>query len=258
MDYDIAIVGAGPAGLALARTLAGTPLRVVLIERQDEEELANPPIDGRDIALTHLSRRILQRIGAWEHIPAQEISPLQKAKVIDGDSPYTLNFDDSGHTGEPLGYLIANHLIRKALYEVTAPLEGVEILAGSEVESVTSNAERAELVLRGGRRLSVRLLIGADTRFSRTRQQMGIGADMKDFGRVAVVCRMQHELPHQNTAWECFHYGRTLAILPMPGNASSIVITVRPTRRRISSPWMRRCSMPISNTGSGNVLAGCS
>ncbi len=80
MDYDIAIVGAGPAGLALARTLAGTPLRVVLIERQDEEELANPPIDGRDIALTHLSRRILQRIGAWEHIPAQEISPRRRQR----------------------------------------------------------------------------------------------------------------------------------------------------------------------------------
>jgi len=40
------------------------------------------------------------------------------------------------------------------------------------------------------------------------------------------VCRMQHQLPHQNIAWECFHYGRTLAILPMPGDSSSIVITV--------------------------------
>jgi ubiquinone biosynthesis UbiH/UbiF/VisC/COQ6 family hydroxylase len=55
---------------------------------------------------------------------------------------------------------------------------------------------------------------------------MGIPAEMNDFGRVAIVCRMEHENPHENIAWECFHYGRTLAILPMPGNASSIVITV--------------------------------
>ncbi len=226
MDYDIAVVGAGPAGLALARALADTGLRMVLLDCQDEAHLADPPVDGRDIALTHLSRRLMEQLGAWARIPADEISPLRAARVIDGDSPYTLDFDnDTGH-GAPLGYLVANHLIRRSLYEVAAPLDRVDLIAGAEVVSVSSDAECARVELADGRCLSARLLIGADTRFSATRRQMGIGAMMKDFGRVAIVCRMQHELSHQNTAWECFHYGRTLAILPMPGNASSIVITV--------------------------------
>lgn len=226
MDYDIIVVGAGPAGLALARALADTDLSVALVDQQPEQRLATPSIDGRDIALTHLSRRILQRMGAWEHIPANEVSPLQQARVVDGDSPYTLDFDSDGRAGEPLGFLVANHLIRKALYEVVAPLDRVDILPDTAVGSVGSSADAAEAVLADGRRLTARLLIGADTRFSNTRRQMGIGAEMKDFGRVAIVCRMQHELPHENTAWECFHYARTLAILPMPGKASSIVITV--------------------------------
>ena len=226
MDYDIAVAGAGPAALAFARSLADTGLRIVLLERQTGEQLASPPVDGRDIALTHLSRGILQRLGAWDHIPADQISPLQRARVIDGDSPYTLDFEGSGRGAEPLGYLVANHLIRKALYEVTASLDSVDILTGADVVSVGSDAEEAKVSLADGRRLSARLLIGADTRFSNSRRQMGIGAEMKDFGRVAIVCRMLHELPHEHTAWECFHYGRTLAVLPMPGNASSIVITV--------------------------------
>ena len=96
MDYDIAVVGAGPAALAFARALADTSLRILLIERQSEQQLAEPAVDGRDIALTHLSREILQRMGAWERIPAQEISPLQRARVINGESPYTLDFDDGG------------------------------------------------------------------------------------------------------------------------------------------------------------------
>lgn len=226
MDYDIVVVGAGPAGLALARSLAGNGLRMALIERQAETELADPPVDGRDIALTHLSRSILQRLGAWDRIAADQVSPLQQAKVLDGDSAYTLEFDNSGQAGEPLGYLIANHLIRRALFEAVAPLDGVDLLSDTTVTRVSSSADAAEAVLADGRRLSARLLIGADTRFSDTRRQMGIGAEMNDFGRVAIVCRMQHELAHDNTAWECFHYGRTLAVLPMPGNASSIVITV--------------------------------
>ena len=49
---------------------------------------------------------------------------------------------------------------------------------------------------------------------------------MTDFAKTAIVCRMEHEQSHEQIAWECFHYGRTLAILPMAGNMSSIVITV--------------------------------
>jgi len=40
MTYDIIIVGAGPAGLSFARSLASTGLRIALIEKQTEEQLA--------------------------------------------------------------------------------------------------------------------------------------------------------------------------------------------------------------------------
>ena len=36
---------------------------------------------------------------------------------------------------------------------------------------------------------------------------------------------MEHEVSHDHIAYECFHYGRTLAILPLNGNQSSIVVT---------------------------------
>ncbi len=48
---------------------------------------------------------------------------------------------------------------------------------------------------------------------------------MHDFGRVAIVCRMTHEVSNQGIAYECFHYGRTLAVLPLSDTESSIVIT---------------------------------
>ena len=54
---------------------------------------------------------------------------------------------------------------------------------------------------------------------------------MQDFGRACIVCRMEHDDPHDGVAFECFHYGRTLAILPLNGNQSSIVITAPMTEQ---------------------------
>jgi len=225
MHYDIVIIGAGPAGLGFARLLADTGLRIAMVDRQPAEELADPAVDGRDIALTHQSKRILEQLGAWQSLPEDGISPLREARVIDGDSSDVLGFDGPGND-EPLGWLVANHLIRKALFDAVQPLDRVDILSGVSATAVSSTDAFALVNLSDGQQLTASLLIGADTRFSETRRNMGIAAEMNDFGRVAIVCRMEHEKSHENVAWECFHYGRTLAILPMPGNASSIVITV--------------------------------
>ena len=56
-QYDIIIIGAGPAGLSFARSLSDTGLQIILLERQTESILVNPPEDGRDIALTHSSEK---------------------------------------------------------------------------------------------------------------------------------------------------------------------------------------------------------
>ncbi len=68
MTYDIIVSGSGPAGLSFARSLAHTGLRIALVEKQDKQQLAEPEFDGRDIALTHLSVRILKELGIWSRI----------------------------------------------------------------------------------------------------------------------------------------------------------------------------------------------
>jgi len=70
------------------------------------------------------------------------------------------------------------------------------------------------------------LVVSADSRFSEIRRMMGISADLHDFGRVCIVCRMRHERSHEGIAHECFFYGQTLAVLPLSDRESSIVITV--------------------------------
>jgi ubiquinone biosynthesis UbiH/UbiF/VisC/COQ6 family hydroxylase len=56
---------------------------------------------------------------------------------------------------------------------------------------------------------------------------MGISSFMEDFAKTMIVTKMEHKLSHQNTALEIFDYGKTLALLPLAGNSSSIVLTVK-------------------------------
>jgi len=226
MNFDVTIVGAGPVGLSFARALSDTSLNIAIIDRQTSKSLANPPEDGREIALTHLSKKILTSFGIWQEIDQNEISLIKEAKVINGVSPYSLHFNHQDTSENTLGHLIPNRLIRAAAYKVAKESKAIKIITGVGVDSFNIDANKAEIKLSNKEIIHCSLMIAADGRLSSSRRSMGIPSEVKDFGKTVIVCKMEHEKPHSNIAYECFHYGRTLAVLPMVGNYSSIVITI--------------------------------
>jgi ubiquinone biosynthesis UbiH/UbiF/VisC/COQ6 family hydroxylase len=225
---DVVVVGAGPAGLCFARALAGSGLGVTLIEQQPRAALAEAAFDGREIALTHASRRILEKLGVWDRLDPAEISALRDAKVMDGHSPFALTFATGSARGEDLGWLVPNHLIRRAAWDSVQGQDGLQVLDQASVRGIVPGGTYSEVILADGRRLHARLVVAADSRFSSTRRLLGIGARLRDFGKSMLVCRMQIEVPHKHTAWEWFGYGRTMALLPLNGDQASAVITLPP------------------------------
>ncbi len=225
MNYDIIIVGAGPAGLSFARSLANTELRIAIIEKQSKVQLAEPEFDGRDIALTHLSVRILKELGIWARFLPEDRPSIREARVLDGTSPWSLNFDGDKDPDSVLGYIVSNHVIRKALFDEVQLLDKIDIYTDVAVTAVATSENQASITLSDGQEMLSQLIVAADSRFSETRRMAGIPASMYDFGRVCIVCRMKHEEPHERIAFECFHYGQTLAVLPLTDHCSSIVVT---------------------------------
>ena len=233
---DIIITGAGPAGLCLARALSGRGLRITVVEQLQQSELANPPFDGREIALTQLSARLMRELGLWERIAPHALSPLRDAKVLNGPSPFAMTISHQLSGQSELGWLVSNHLIRQAAYEsVLAAKEAsqdITLLCGDKVSALQTDDQGARVTLTSGTQLHGKLIVAADSRFSETRRAMGIGADMHDFGKTMLVCCMTHDQPHHHAAWEWFGYGQTLALLPMnPDPAtheyrSSVVLTL--------------------------------
>jgi ubiquinone biosynthesis UbiH/UbiF/VisC/COQ6 family hydroxylase len=231
MNYDVVIVGGGPAGLSFACSLKNSGIRIAIIEKQPLESVCNPAFDGRDIALTHRSVRILKELGVWKRISAKSISAIREARVLDGLSPYSLNFDTRDELIDALGYLVSNHHIRKALYDEAEQIDDLNIIADTAVTSLSNRENVATVVLADGQEFNASLVVAADSRFSETRRMVGIPASMRDFGRICIVCRMEHDQAHAGIAYECFHYGRTLAVLPLDGNQSSIVVTAPMSQR---------------------------
>ena len=86
----------------------------------------------------------------WARIPQASVAPIREAKVLNGDSPYYLDFDCTQVDADALGYLVPNHLIRQSLYEEAAPLDNVELLADTAVEAISTDADGARVTLPNG------------------------------------------------------------------------------------------------------------
>jgi ubiquinone biosynthesis UbiH/UbiF/VisC/COQ6 family hydroxylase len=227
---DVVIVGAGPVGLALACALADAGLGVTLVERQPRAALAAPAPDGREIALTHRSEAILRNLGLWQRLAGDDVAPIREARVLDAGTPEQLRFQPDGAAArEPLGHLVPNAAIRAAAFAGVADRPAITLLDAVRVSRIRPGAEAAQAAaveLADGRVLRARLVVAADSRLSDARRQMGLGAELREFGRDVIVCNMAHAAPSDGIAWECFGYERTLAVLPLNRQRVSTVVTM--------------------------------
>ena len=227
MLFDIAIIGAGPIGIAFACSFANSNLKVAIVEKQPKEILENPKIDGREIALTNHSADILKGLGVWRYIPTRLISLIKEARVLNGSSKYFLDFKHRHIQKECLGYLIPNNLLKKYLYKRLKKITNVTLV--NEVNCISINSDNkvySSIYLSNGKKIKASLVVASDSRFSKARSMMGISAFTHDFDKNMIVCRMEHEKPHDNIAYEFFRYSQTQALLPYIKKQSSIITTV--------------------------------
>ena len=225
-DADILIVGGGLNGPCLALACAQAGLTSIVLDSLPESDRAEAGFDGRAYALALASVRMLEALGIWEGI-AEHTQPILEIKASDGRAgegaaPFFLHFDHAEIEEGPMGHMCEDRYLRRALLEAMARSDRVTHRPGARVLSQDTN-NLASVTLEGGEVLRGRLLVGADGRNSGVAQRAGIKRMGWGYDQTALVCAVEHELPHNGIAHQFFMPGGPLAILPLPGNRSSIV-----------------------------------
>lgn len=222
---DVAIVGGGPVGAAVALGLAAQGFSVRLLERSAPPLLGtgvtpDDDYDRRVYALAPGCIRFLQQLGAWDAIAQQRHGDYTQMRVWERDPQTALCFDAADLGAAQLGSIVENALLTRALWEQLPP---ALICSGSGVASLTSTDDAQQLELDDGRRLRARLLVVAEGRASTLREQLGIETLAGAYAQTAVVAHVRTEKPHRATAWQRFLPTGPLALLPLADGRVSIV-----------------------------------
>jgi 2-octaprenyl-6-methoxyphenol hydroxylase len=228
-DSEVLIVGGGLNGPMLALALAQAGIRSIVLDAETLAARAEPGFDGRAYALALGSRRMLAALGLWRAL-APHAQPIEAIRISDGRagegaSRFFLHFDGQELDEGPMGHIVEDRFLRGALLAAMQAAPEIEHRAAARVVAQAPAASEITVALDDGATLTGLLLVGCDGRASGVAARAGIRRRGWDYGQSALVCAVAHARPHGGTAHQFFMPEGPLAILPLPGDRSSIVWT---------------------------------
>jgi 2-octaprenyl-6-methoxyphenol hydroxylase len=216
MTADVAVVGAGPAGLvcAIALASAGVDTLVIAPPRQAE---------NRTTALLVGSVTALATLGVWQRC-LPNAAPLRKIRLVDDTgrllrAPEVL-FDAAEIGLEAFGYNIENRHLLAALEERAAELKIARVAAAA----LTVQSDEAGVTIEHAAGIArAQLVIGADGARSLCRTAVGIRSQRHAYPQIALTLNLGHEREHQNISTEFHTASGPFTLVPLPSRRSSLV-----------------------------------
>ena len=229
VDSDIIIVGGGLNGSLMAIAAANIGFSTIVLDSKDNEVSGENRFDGRSYALALSSVRLLKNLNIFKDIidksqPILDIKILD-GKLVQGPSQFSLHFDNNEIHDGPMGQMVEDRFIRKALFTKINKNKQIDYKFNSKVTEHKKQSGYISVTLDNGKKLNTKLLVGADGRNSELANRADIKKSGWKYNQSALVCAIEHEADHNGVAWQYFMPSGPLAVLPMTGKRSCIVWT---------------------------------
>ena len=118
-----------------------------MIDALEQKVRKNAAFDGRSYAVALTSQRLLSGTGVWDAV-ADHSQPILEIKVTDGragegPSPFFMHFDHAEIEEGPMGYMVQDRFLRRALLDAMNRTNGVTHISGQTVTNqvVTSSGQ---------------------------------------------------------------------------------------------------------------------
>ncbi len=212
--YDVLIIGAGPAGLFCAEHLAGSDLRVLVVEKND--------VPGEKVCAGGLTEKDLELLPVPDDlIEVRMHESVLKAPLVEM------------RTQHPKPVLFTVDRKRLGAWQAERVRErGIEVRTGVRVQQI----EKDHVVVAGGGKIGYRYLVGADGQNSLVRRYLKLPVEKRIF-------TLQYRIPwHEGPRFEIHMNGRYFHswygwIFP---HRDELVVGTGGDARYVSPQWMKK------------------
>ena len=205
---DIAIIGSGLTGSLAAISLANAGCRIDLYERLSDEELINR---DRTYAITHSSRKILDKIGVWSYL-VSSIVPFQHLNVID----YGIN--------KKFQFLINDLTIKDQKYKAVGWIAEHKKLMSSILEFMSDIANINKIptsIIPNTNNYD--LIVVADGSNSNTKKKLKTPSFNFNYDQICITVKVLLRGVKSNEAFEILNSQGPFAVLPLGGDLFQII-----------------------------------
>lgn len=222
--FDIAIIGAGLAGLLTSIISSKLGFKTVIIDKRNFSNQKNYSKDCRTTALSSGSVKYLNKFGLLENIEkiAGEIANIKVME--DHDSLLGLDFEKDNNQFESMGYVIENKDLYHQFMLAAKKEENLEFIEEKEYKEIKTLSQVVKITLEKDQIIEAKLLIAADGKNSKIRESQNIEVIKKDYQQKAIIFNIKHQKSHQNLALERFYPAGPFAVLPLKDKMKSSIV----------------------------------
>ncbi|KML50452.1 ubiquinone biosynthesis protein [Burkholderia cepacia] len=219
--FDVAVVGGGLVGKTAALALTQSGYKTALLAQPATPRPADLAFDTRVYALSSSSQALLERLRVWQALDHSRLAPVYDMRVY-GDAHAELHFSAYQASVPQLAWIAESSLVETSL-DAALRFQPNLTWFDARAQGFDVRDDAAVLTLSSGQVLEADLIVGADGAHSWVRSQMGAKVERLDYRQTGVVANFKASLPHRETAYQWFHEGEIVALLPLPDGHVSLV-----------------------------------